>query len=120
MALHAKTPGLTCNDERQLSDSLRACAQVLKKFGAMNIPVWFEAGKYAQESSPIPFSAPLHSSCTGSCLLSRAGMRSIHEGHQIICRQHHALHARHVRNSFACISQDCFNNAPCMGLYSRS
>lgn len=31
-------------------------AQVLKKFGAVNLPVWYEAGKYAQESSPIPFS----------------------------------------------------------------
>ena len=31
-------------------------AQILKKFGAVNIPVWYEAGKYAQDSSPIPFS----------------------------------------------------------------
>ena len=31
-------------------------AQVLRKFGAVNIPVWYEAGKYAQDSSPIPFS----------------------------------------------------------------
>ncbi|BDA50608.1 Photosystem I chlorophyll a/b-binding protein 5, chloroplastic [Coccomyxa sp. Obi] len=29
--------------------------EVLKKFGAVNLPVWYEAGKYAQESSPIPF-----------------------------------------------------------------
>lgn len=33
-----------------------ASAQVLKKFGAVNLPVWYEAGKYAQDSSPIPFS----------------------------------------------------------------
>ena len=39
-----------------LRRSVISFAQVLKKFGAVNLPVWYEAGKYAQESSPIPFS----------------------------------------------------------------
>ena len=38
--------------------------QLLKKFGVLSLPAWYEAGKYAQESSPIPFSkSPLSNSC---------------------------------------------------------
>lgn len=43
--------------------------QILKKFGAANLPVWYEAGKYAQDSSPIPFSEPLNPHHRFQCAL---------------------------------------------------
>ena len=37
-------------------DAWRSALQVLNKLGALNLPDWWNAGKVAQDNSPIPFS----------------------------------------------------------------
>lgn len=32
--------------------------QILNHVGVLNLPIWWEAGKVAQDKSPIPFSEP--------------------------------------------------------------